>query len=305
MINNRIAVIDLGSNTFHLLICSLDDQGKWHELYRERQYVKLAADGLITISPARIQKAISVMQSFASTIQSWGVQTVRAIGTAALREATNGESITRMIRDECGIPVEIIDGLKEADFIRKGIQAGMPELTQPILVMDIGGGSVEFILYQQANVYYQESFKIGVAVLYNQFHKSNPIEEAEQLMLRSFLEQTLSNLTQAVSKHHPIILAGASGSFEVILDALPILERGKGWAKMDTSKLEEHLSGIIHTTTLERRQNKLIPTERVDYVVVAYLLIQYIWKTYSPESLYYCEYALKEGVVSEMVNNFR
>lgn len=301
---HRIAVIDLGSNTFHLLICSVDSEGKWKELYRERQYVKLAADGLETISEVRIDKAISVMNQFVETIRNWNVEVVRAIGTAALREATNGTSIIDQIKNASGIKVEIIDGKKEAEFILKGIQAGMPVLDSPALIMDIGGGSVEFILYHGDDIFFQESYKIGVAILFNEFHKSNPMSPSEQNRLLDFLDTILTPLTETIAKHRPFVLVGASGSFEVILDALPIIARGPGWAKMDNKNLISHLSGIIGKTTEQRRQDIFIPAERVDYVVVAYLLIKFIWEKYQPESLFYCEYALKEGVISEMVKDF-
>src|SRR5690606_1023691 len=141
MNTRRLAVIDLGSNTFHLLICDVRTDGTWTELYRERRYVKLAAGGLDHLDEDRISRAVNCMIAFAETARTYPVTAMRATGTAAMREAGSGAELARRIHAACGIPIEIIDGQAEAGYILKGIQAALPPVDRPALVMDIGGGS--------------------------------------------------------------------------------------------------------------------------------------------------------------------
>jgi exopolyphosphatase/guanosine-5'-triphosphate,3'-diphosphate pyrophosphatase len=129
MTTTRFAVIDLGSNTFHLLIVDLQVDGQWNPIFKDRRYVKLASEGLEIIGEESIQRGIQVMKEFSQRILQLHVEETQAIGTAALREAKNGMSVAKRLTEESGIPVEIIDGDREAHYILKGIQSALPRWT--------------------------------------------------------------------------------------------------------------------------------------------------------------------------------
>ena len=99
----------------------------------------------------------------------------------------------------------------------------------------------------------------------------------------------------------PYYLIGASGSFEVIHDVMPRLQSADHWAEMELTGLEAYLGEVISTNLSERRQIPGIPIERLDYIVVAYALIRLTLNHIAPARLFYCDYALKEGVIAEMV----
>jgi exopolyphosphatase/guanosine-5'-triphosphate,3'-diphosphate pyrophosphatase len=300
MNTRRLAVIDLGSNTFHLLICDVRTDGTWTELYRERRYVKLAAGGLDHLDEDRISRAVNCMIAFAETARTYHVTAIRATGTAAMREAGNGAELARRIHAACGIPIEIIDGQAEAGYILKGIQAALPPVDRPALVMDIGGGSVEFILYRGPDIRFKASYKIGVAVLFRVYHREDPLTPVARRDMERMLGETLAPLIDAVRAAGPYDLVGASGSFEIIHAVMPHLQTHPHWAEIDLRALPEYLESIIRLDTTARQGIPDIPIERVDYVVVAFILIQYVLREISPERLFYCEYALKEGVMAEM-----
>jgi exopolyphosphatase/guanosine-5'-triphosphate,3'-diphosphate pyrophosphatase len=140
MKRERIAVIDLGSNTFHLLICEIGPPGRWTTIHKEREYVKLAEGGLDRIDEDALQRAINAMLRFADLIKRYEVKRTRAIGTAALREAQTGSIVAEKLTSISGIPIEIINGQQEAKYILDGIKAPYPRLDQYGLIMDIGGG---------------------------------------------------------------------------------------------------------------------------------------------------------------------
>ena len=304
MTGERIAVIDLGSNTFHLLICEIKQDGTWIVIYKKRVYVKLAAGGIGEIDVSSARRGLVAMRNFASIISSYGVTRTRAIGTAALRESSNGQVVAEKFRLATGIRIDIIDGQREAGYILRGIKAALPQLDRPGLIMDIGGGSVEFILFQNNTVLFKESYKIGVAILFREFHHSDPMSVTEIEELESHLARILGKLIHAVQQSGSYYLIGASGSFEVINDVLPKLEAFTHWSMLDMGDLESHLTKIIGTSREGRRYIAEIPEERIDYIVVAYALIRYIYRHIPPEKLFYCDFALKEGVIEELVEEW-
>jgi len=296
---SRIAVIDLGSNTFHLLIVDLLPQEEWIPVLKDRRYVKLAAGGLHQIDLESINRAVQVMKEFAAQIRDWKVDATYAIATAALREASNGKEVANILENETGIPIEIIDGQQEAHYILKGIQSALPPLDSPCLIMDIGGGSVEFILFKGHDILFARSYKIGVALLFKGFHKHDPISENEISNLTQYLDGELDDLIHQLNETDRYYLVGASGSFEVIQDFMPKLQTGTHWSELALPGLDEYLSAVIEETLDQRKRRKEIPAERLDYIVVAYLLIRFIIRSKPPAKLFYCDYALKEGVIAD------
>ncbi len=301
MTGEKIAVIDLGSNTFHLLICEIGKDGSWVTLHKEREYVKLAEGGMGLIDKNAVQRAIDAMTRFASLIKIHDVRRTRAIGTAALRETRNGLAVAEQLSSITGIPIEIIDGHKEGQYILNGIRSALPDVDQYGLIMDIGGGSVEFILFKGESVAYSGSYKIGVAVLYRMYHRSDPISSEEIDQLEKELDNQLIPLREALQKISSYYLIGASGSFEILYDVLPRTTTTTHWAELEIGGIMAILDKVIYADLDSRRKMPEIPVERLDYIVVAYLLIRYLIKKVPPGKLYYCDFALKEGVVEEMI----
>ncbi len=298
-----LAVIDLGSNTFHLLICALDENGSFVQVYKDRVYVKLASAGLGFIDEESERRGLEAMQHFATQLKEYNVSRVKAVGTSALREASNGTAVTARYTRETGIAIDIIDGYTEADYILGGTMAAIPSLDRPGLIMDIGGGSVEFILFSGDEVRFKGSYKTGVSVLFRRFHQSDPISEDKLEEMDRFLDGELCDLLSALSEIKAYYLIGSSGSFEVIQDLLPHVSTSDNWSELDLKILPRELHRIVHTTLAERKAIPEIPPERLDYIVVAFALIRYITSRNPPTKLFYCDFALKEGVLAELASN--
>jgi len=227
------------------------------------------------------------------------VKEIHAIGTAALREAENGNVVAKRLTEESGIPVEIIDGDREAHYILKGIQSALPPLDKPCLIMDIGGGSVEFILYRHQQVLFAQSFKIGVALLYRRFHQQDPMSQEKIEELSNHLKTELAPVFNMLHKYQDYFLIGASGSFEVIQDVMPKIQKEVHWSELDFRHLDTYMSEVIRSDLTRRRLREEIPVERLDYIVVAYILIRLIFREHPPKRLFYCDFALKEGVIAD------
>lgn len=297
----KVAVIDLGTNTFHLLIVELQAEG-FREIYRERRFIKLAENGIETIGEAPYLRAIEAITAYAKKLEEDGVSQVQAFGTAALRTASNGPDFIQEVEDKTGIQVQLIDGDKEASLIHKGVIQVVPMHKEPMMIMDIGGGSVEFIIADNQQVHWAQSFPIGVAVLYKKFHKTDPISSQEKLDLYHFLDTTLTPLKGALREHPVKELVGASGTFDVLENMVTEKRPCANCAEIDTERLSLVTGYIVASDLATRTAMDKMPPERADLIVVAMLLIDYVCKLAGIKKIYVSSYAMKEGMIAEMMD---
>ncbi len=296
---NRRAVIDLGTNTFHLLIADIGPKGHLTEVYRERIFVKLAADGIDRIGAAPFERGIFALIHFRKKLDEYVTTDLRAIGTAALRTATNGEEFVEKAMKEAGIPIQLISGDEEAGFITNGVLLALPPLTGRILIMDIGGGSTEFIIVKDAGVLWRRSFPVGVSVLYNSFHRSDPISPADITRLKGFLTEQLAPLREALQAHPTQHLVGAAGTFDVLAERLREVS-----APQHPTSYQLSLKGfiplyerIVRADLAGRLALPDVPDERADMIVVAMILLRFVLDLAKIERITVSDYAMKEGVL--------
>ncbi|MEM1218945.1 MAG: phosphatase [Bacteroidota bacterium] len=296
----QYAVIDLGTNTFHLLIVETTTQG-FKELRRERRFIKLAENGIERIGAAPYQRGLNALIEFRSILDQYPVQGIRAFGTAALRTAENGVAFIEHAREQAKIDVLLIPGKEEARLIHLGVGQAIPALEESILIMDIGGGSVEFIIADGQQVHWSQSFPIGVAVLFRAFHQADPITPAERTALRAFLENTLGPLKTALQTFPAQTLVGASGTFDVLEALLPTRSLTSHGAEMLVEHYFPFWKKVQGSTQAERLQMPGMPKDRADMIVVALELVAYIIELAQIERIWISQFAMKEGMLAEMI----
>lgn len=297
-----LAVIDLGTNTFHLLIARPDNSGGFTEFFRERRFIKLAEDGIDRIGPYPWERGLTAMRAFADQLAFHGVGQVRAIGTAALRTAGNGAAFIDTVKEETGIQIELIDGDEEARLIHQGASLAIPFTERTRLLMDIGGGSVEFILADANEVYWSRSFPIGVAVLFREYHTEDPLSDKQQTALRTFLAKALEALEKALQEHPVTELVGASGTFDVLEQYLDEPTAGQDYATISVGDFAPFRDQLIAMPLQERLTMERMPPARAEMIPVALVLLDVVIELAGIEQLLVSPYALKEGVLFEMMN---
>ena len=151
-------------------------------------------------------------------LELFQVESLKTIATSAVRSAKNGQEFTKMAKEDYNVDVEVIDGNREAELIYKGIKEAITLDTEKYIIMDIGGGSVEFIICNEHKIFWKQSFEIGGQRLVELFHKTDPISNSEAGELVEYLEDKLSPLFEAAEKYHPSILVGASGTFDTLCE---------------------------------------------------------------------------------------
>lgn len=298
----KLGVIDLGTNTFHVLIVESAGNGAFKELYRERQFVQLAENGIKTIGPAPFQRGLETLTHFKSILDKYNVRKVKAFGTAALRTASNGIEFVKQVKERTDIKIERISGGEEARLICQGVRMAVPINEDPVLVMDIGGGSVEFIIANNEEVFWAQSFPIGVAVLFNNFHKSEPLSESHRLKLEEYLKTTLESLKIALQKHPVNILTGASGTFDVLDDMLAENRPSPIWSIVEAQKFYPVYQKLLEADLETRYNTKGVPRKRAKLIVVALVLIKTVLEMTRIEHIWVSKYAMKEGILADMLS---
>ncbi len=294
-------VIDLGTNTFHLLIARAVESGGLETVFRERHFIKLAENGIEHIGAAAFERGLQAMQHFKTKLDEYQVADVQAIGTAALRTAGNGQEFIQKVQETTGIEVMLISGDREAELIHRGVMQAIPPVRERTLIMDIGGGSVEFIIADAERVYWASSFSVGVAILWKKFHHSDPITEAEIKATNQFLQRELEPLQAALQQHPVRTLVGASGTFDVLENILVRRKDHPNHSHMEAHEFPAFYNQIIRTTLAERLSMAGMPAERADMIVVALILLNYVLVSAGIESVIISAFAMKEGVLAELM----
>ncbi|MEO6760342.1 MAG: phosphatase, partial [Saprospiraceae bacterium] len=273
-----------------------------------KRYVKLAEEGIQRIGDAAFARGLAALQSFRTQLEVFQVPPadMRAFGTAALRTAENAPEFLEQVRALTGILPESIPGDREAQLIYLGVRQAVPFPANRVLIMDIGGGSVEFIIADRTQVWWQQSFPLGVAVLYREFHHDDPISKMEMARLDAFLDLSLGDLWKALAEFPAPTLVGASGTFDVIdLFVLDPATKAELYGYIPLVEFEPLYNLLIHSTLAERRAMPKLPEERVEMVVVALMLIRLVLERAGIREIYTSVYAMKEGMLAELASHQR
>ncbi len=298
---NKYAAIDLGTNTFHLLIVSFGLNGEIIEHLRDRQYIHLAENGIDLIGQAAIERALNCIILFNEHLSKHDIASINCTGTAALRTASNGKALCMEITKISGFEVDIIDGIQEARYIYQGVQQAVPTISQGNhIIMDIGGGSVEFIIIKNGHFYWSNSYPVGIAVLKRRFHKNEPISKAEIDSIDFFLERHLRKFIYECKYLEFDSLIGASGSFEVLSNMMGNSNSENLSVDIPKELFENTYDDLISLDLTERLNRSDIPQDRASLIIVAFHLMKFILSKIKIKKITVSAYALKEGVLIGM-----
>ncbi len=302
MKKDKIAVIDLGTNTFNLLIADTEP-GRMQEVHFEKIPVKLGKGGIRrgTILPEAQQRALEALRHYRQVCHDHGVQEILAFGTAALRGAGNAGTFVEKVRKETGIDIQIISGEEEASLIYTGVIHSLHPAGN-FLIMDIGGGSVEFILASRSEgVLWKHSYPLGVARIIEEFDLSDPVTDRDIHTLEDHLDRNLQELWHETSLHHPLLLAGAAGTFDT-LRALAagrglLPETGEPWQEIPLPVYQNVHKALLRSDAETRRKMKGMEPFRVEMIVPASVFVNFVLRKTGIPTFCQSYYSLKEGVV--------
>ena len=306
MKGKTLAIIDLGTNTFHLLIARIDEREDFSIEEKFKEPVKLGEGGINSgrISEAAFKRGIRALKKFRKLISSKKADEVRAFATSAIRSATNGPDFVQAAKEEAGIDIRIINGNEEAALIFEGVKNGVQlPYVQDTLLVDIGGGSVEFIVCRDGAPMLLRSLNIGAARMLEHIDPSDPITPSEMKKTEEFIRERIDGLLAELKEFNLTFLVGSSGSFET-LGAMIAVAKGDilSSVKLNSYRFTPSKFRSIHKklASSSRRQRLDIPgmdSMRVDMIVMASILINLILKELPIKELMVSVYALKEGIL--------
>lgn len=304
----RAAVIDLGTNTFHLIIADLAAV-TGELIYKTNLPVKLG-EGRINeniIIPEAFERGLKALEGFAATISEFKVDVVKATATSAIRSASNGADFVDAVRSLTGIEINVISGDEEAAYIYKAVQAtGL--INGVSLIMDIGGGSTEFIICTETEVLWKKSYNIGAARLMQAHFKSDPMSDEEKSAIYHKLATELSDLLQQCEQHKPQKLIGSAGAFESFANLL-LMQSNASKREIKSSEIGymqylQLAEKLIASTHEQRLHMEGLIALRVDMIVIAALLVNFILENTGIKQLNLSANDLKMGVLASLKDDY-
>lgn len=303
----KLAAIDVGTNSFHLIIVNVKDDGNFEIVDREKEVIRLSEGSAGDIKIIRydaMERAVAALRRFKGIADSHGAK-IRAVATSAVREAHNRLEFLNRVFDETGIEIEIISGNEEARLIYLGVLKAVPVYGNSALVIDIGGGSTEFLLGREGNSDYSISLKIGAVRLTQKFFPDFEITQKRIDECRHWVEGEIFHVAEMVQKSGYEICIGSSGtimSAGLMINALKKGEEPSGnilnnfeFTRDELKKIEVEV--LSHRTLGRRKKIPGLDVKRADIIPAGIIILSTIFDQFRLEKMTISGYALREGII--------
>lgn len=299
------AIIDLGTNTFNLLVFERDDVSGLRILHSQERPVFLGRGGIEKgiIAADAMERGIGTLALFKSIAMEHGAVRINGFGTSALRNARNAHAFVDRAREELGITISIIPGEQEAELILAGVRQAARFTSKPALVMDIGGGSIEFILATDKALMWKHSFELGATRLRERIPVSDPITIEEEARIAAHLDDRLEPLYAIIDRHEPHVLIGSAGSFDSLAAMISAEHDIPHTPEATTMEYPALYFDALKDRVLrmDRTQRLLLPglpEYRVDTLPYALIAIDRVITAGGIRDMAWSRYALKEGAMA-------
>ena len=307
--NKRIAAIDIGTNSFHLIVVEVKENGKVKFLDRERVFLRLGTgikDGKSFISDSDLSQAILSLKKFSKILKYYKAE-VRAVATSAVREASNNSEFVNRVLQETGITVEIIDGKTEAKLIFTGMKNALPIKDKSVLGIDIGGGSTEFIYSIDGKTQFNESVKVGAVRLSKIFFpdfiiNDDSVEKCEEYVADQILSN--KNILKDIALDFAI---GSSGTIDTICLVKEYQQKGKVPKELNgyefyKTEFDEVYNLIMNLKSSDERMRiPGIESKRADVIPAGLIILKQAFKIFNIKKMVLSEFALREGIVFDLI----
>lgn len=309
--SNLFASIDMGTNSFKMLIVQADPSGKFLTIDRHKNPVCLGRDSSTSISVESHLRALQCLQEFNQILKSNDISPhrIRCVATAAVREADNAIELRKAIHESTGLDVVVLSGEEEARFVYLGVLQFLPVFEKRVLVVDIGGGSTEFVIGERGNVILGVSLKLGHVGL-----TQKSLSSGNVLDMRKFVKLVIreSGLIEKVKDCGFEVVVGTSGTIRAIEKAVvygygqdlvnsnEVLFRNcnRDW-KFSRGEFRSVVDRLCNEGVEERMRRDEFFKRRSEFIVAGAVLLEEIFEALGIEEMEVSGYALGEGVIAE------
>jgi len=303
----RIAAIDVGSNSIHMIVAQADTDGAITTLWRMKEPVGLGRMSFPNrrLSQDAMDRAINVLARFHQAALQRQCEKVVAVATSAIREASNGGDFIERAKREIGVYVRVVTAREEARLIYLAVRHAIDLRREPHLIVDIGGGSVELIVGDERGATLLDSRKLGAARMTATFVKSDPISESDKLMLLNHYDDELTPVCEIISDLSPVKAIGTSGTLENIAAMCGghAETNGDGLAGViERSRFEKMLAELVGSRSKDRTKIRGLDDGRRDQIIAGALLVNELFARLKLKRIHICPSALREGILLDYLN---
>jgi len=302
----RLAAIDVGSNSIHMIVAQADSDGGVTTLWRMKEPVGLGRMSFPSrrLSRDAIDRAVNVLARFQQAAKLRQAEKIVAVATSAVREASNGGDLIERVKRELGLYVRVVSARDEARLIYLAVRHAMPLGDRPHFIMDIGGGSVEFIVGDAKKAALLESRKLGASRMSARFVSTDPISSEQKKALRRHYERELVPLCASIEKLHPVKAIGTSGTMENLaaMCAPGGDSNGHGAEIIERKRFERMLATLLKSDVRQRSQMRGLDDGRKDQVIAGALLVNEIFERLHLKRILLCGSALREGILLDYLS---
>jgi exopolyphosphatase/guanosine-5'-triphosphate,3'-diphosphate pyrophosphatase len=305
--------IDVGTNSIHLIVVELDAAFDTSRvIYKAREMVRLGSDDALEhgrLSRKAMERGVEAIARFNDAARERGAERIRAVATSAVRETENGAEFRALVEQRTGLQLEILDGLEEARLIHLGVANGYPLYDRVACLIDIGGGSTEFIVADGERAYLVDSVKLGSLRLYDAFLRGVPDQLRAARKLDAHVHDVLAPLTERIRHYRLDLAIGTSGTI-MGLASVDAAQRGlavKGvhGYTLSRARLETLQRQMLVMGEAERRKLPGMNPRRADIIVAGNAVLIAALSLLGRDDLVVCERALRDGVVVDLAHRDR
>ena len=307
----RIASIDIGTNTFRLLVSEPNRGNSLKKLYIEREITRLGeglSPGRMLINPNAIDRSLKALSGFSLKIKEYGVGKLRAVATSAVRESANGQEFVKRVKEETGIPVEVISGDEEARLTVMGVLSSVKFDTPDCLIFDIGGGSTEYVYVKEGDITDITSTGLGVVRLTEQYLGNDTDTDSDLTLLSAHIDEKisegLSSLPATGGKN--LTLIGTAGT-PTTLAAIELRLTRYNPALVNNFTLtremvEGTLSRLMEIPKSERINVPGLEKGREDLIISGIVIVLKTMERFSSDAMVVSDSGLLEGIAYNMIS---
>ena len=300
--------IDVGTNSIHLIVVEFDSTfDTTRVVYKDREMVRLGSDDALEhgrLSEKAMAKGIDAIARFADAAKKRGAERIRAVATSAVREADNGGDFRERVEAQAGLPLEILSATEEARLIHLGVASGYPIYDRLACIVDIGGGSTEFIVADGERPYLLDSAKLGSLRLYDRYLRGKSSPRALKA-LGAHIDATLEPLMERVRRYRIDDVIGTSGTLmglaalDIAAQGLP-MTRTHGYT-LTRDRLETLQRQMLAMSESDRRRMPGMNPRRADIIVAGNAIIIAALHALERTEIIICERALRDGIIVDLV----
>jgi exopolyphosphatase/guanosine-5'-triphosphate,3'-diphosphate pyrophosphatase len=304
----KIAAIDIGTNSTHLLVASVDPELRTFSIeLAEKSTTRLGERDPETgnLSEAAIERGLEALRRFRELALSYQVEQIVTAATSAVREAPNGRDFLQEIQDQFDLEVDLVSGQEEARLIYLGVLSGMPFGDCPHLVLDIGGGSTELILADGRDARALTSTRVGAVRLQRDFVRDDPMPPQRRTFLQAFiqgsLEPAVNKVLRRITPEETPVMVATSGT-AMAIGALVASEEDRPPLKLHGYRVSKHrldrvVDRLVVMTPEQRKGLAPINDRRAEIIVPGALILQTSMQMLGVKELVLSERALREGLI--------